>query len=130
MNKIQRLIERYQHCFDTNRAESIPKKILCFFMLAFPHLLACLILILISPHQWAAILLIGLIVPDFYFALYTIYRSIILPGKEYEFGRINLSMKSIAHIMLFILIILFQAKKDYILVLAGGLHLLTDALGF
>ena len=124
-----KLIRKYHRYFDIQKTNGL-KKALFGFMLTLPHILTCLILILIFPEEWLGIIIIGLVLPDLsYFFHMFIHPAAIFKGDHY-LSRIGGHRKTIAHILTFIVIIILLVYKEHVLFLAGGIHLLLDMLGF
>jgi hypothetical protein len=98
-------------------------------LLAIPHILTCLILIIIFPQKWIGILIVGLLLPDFYFFLYKIYKRFFVKDPEFQFGMVNLSMKTALHIMLFVVTIFLFFNKEYVVGFSGGIHIILDLFG-
>lgn len=124
------LVDRYQNYFNIHFAKGAIQKIFFSFMLVLPHLLTCLILIALYPGQWLGILIIGLVLPDLsYFFHMFVHPAAIFKGNL-DLQQIGEKRKKIAHLLTFILVMLFLINHEYILFLAGGIHLLLDILGF
>lgn len=107
-----------------------PKYCLNDLFLTMPHILTCLILILIFPSQWIGILIVGLFLPDFYYFLFLLYDKLFVKDPEFQFGMVNLSMKTAMHIMLFVITVFLFVSKEYVLGLSGGIHIIFDLFGF
>ncbi len=111
-------------------ADGIFKKLIFGFMLTLPHILTCLVLILIYPSKLIGILIVGLVLPDLsYFFHMFVYPAAIFKG-DFRLSMIAESRKKIAHILTFIVILFLLVNREYVLVLAGGVHLFLDLLGF
>ena len=124
-----RLIRKYHEIFDLHKAEGF-KKILFGFMLTLPHILTCIILILFFPKQWIGIVIVGLILPDLSYFFYMFVHPAAIFKENYYLKEIGKHRKKIVHMLTFILILFLLISKQYILVLAGGIHLVLDLLGF
>ncbi|MBW2991800.1 hypothetical protein KY345_01100 [Candidatus Woesearchaeota archaeon] len=123
-------LKRYHGFFDPHKAEGLFKKILSGFMLTFPHILTCLVLIGFYPQEWIGILIIGLLLPDLsYFFHMFVHPAAMFRGK-YEDRNIGDKRKKAAHILTFIIIIVLLLNKECVLFFAGGIHLFLDLLGF
>ena len=124
-----KLIKKYHQHFDLHKSKSF-KKLFAGFMLTLPHILTCLILILFFPEQWVGILIVGLILPDLsYFFHIFVYPAAIFK-EDRDSKETGTNRKKIAHILTFIVLFLLLLLKEYVLVLAGGIHLFLDLLGF
>ena len=125
-----KLIKTYNTFFDLHKADGMFKKLFFGFMLALPHILTCLILILFFPEQWIEILIVGLILPDLsYFLHMLIHPAEALKGNL-NLKKIGENRKKVAHLLTFVVITFLLLSREYILFLAGGIHLVLDMLGF
>ena len=125
-----KLAKKYMDYFDLDEASGLFRKLFNGFMITLPHIIPSLILIILFPSSWIGIIVFGLVLPDVYFFVYKMYTMLFPRKKEYAFGLINLSMKTIAHIVVFAILIVLLVNREYILALAGALHLIIDLLGF
>lgn len=106
------------------------RKILFGFMLILPHILSCFVLILLFPEKWFAIIIVGLILPDISYYFYMFVHPAAIVKGDFNLNRIGENRKRIAHILTFIVIVYLIVIEEYVLVLAGGIHLFLDMLGF
>lgn len=123
-------VKKYQDRFDPHSASNIFQRLFFDLMLALPHILTCVILITVYPQQWLGIILVGLILPDFYYFLYMLRTKLLPLPREYGFGMINLSIKTVSHILVFVVVIFLLINQEYVLALSGGIHLVVDLVGF
>lgn len=125
-----KLIKAYQDYFTIHNAKGIFKKIFFSFMLILPHILTCLILIILYPYLWIGIIIVGLVLPDLsYFFHLFIHPAAMFKGN-FELLNMAEKRKTIAHILTFVIIIFLLINKQYVLFFAGGIHLFLDMLGF
>jgi hypothetical protein len=98
------------------------------FRLVFPHLLSILILILIFPNKWFGILILGLFLSDFSFAIKPFI--VLLLGKMNSWYKIGKELSYIAHSILLAASILLLLHQEYVISLSGFIHLFLDLIGF
>ena len=113
-------IKRYNNHFKFENAKGLKKKIISLVMLSLPHILTCLIFILFFPERIIEILIVGLILPDFFYFL----NVFIYPTRTIQYK------KTIAHITTFIVTIFLLYYGEYMLFLVSGIHLFLDFLDF
>jgi len=127
---MQRLFNKYQVLFDLDQATGIVGKLFFGFMLTLPHLFTCLILIFLSPGQWIEIFIVGLLLPDFSYFFYGVVHPGAFFKSDFYIRSIGEKRKKIAHLLTFIVVVVLLVNMEYILFLAGGIHLLLDWIGF
>jgi|GEM_PF-3443365 len=125
-----KLIKKYNQFFDLCNAKNLPEKVLFGFMLTLPHIITCLILMVIFPLKWIGIIIVGLILPDLSYFIYIFTNPILKSKKNFNLDCINKHRKKIAHLITFIVIIFLLMNGEYVLFFAGAIHLLLDMVGF
>ena len=123
-------IKKYNDYFNSNNTEGIVKKIFFDFMIILHHLVSSLILIIIFSEYWIGIIFMGMFFPDIYYALYSVFiRLFPQVDPDLTYSLINLSIKSISHILTFFVVVILVFNNQTVLALAGGIHLLEDMMG-
>ena len=130
MRQMLNIIKKYHKQFKLENTKSQKQKIISIFMLTLPHILTVFVFILLYPTKIIEISIIGLILPDFsYFFHGFIYpRSFFSKNSNLHMKRE--ASKKITHILTFVVIIFLFLYGEYVLFLAGGIHLLLDLIGF
>jgi len=125
-----KVIKKYHQRFCLEEAKGLKQKIISVFMLTLPHILTILIFILLFPEKMVGILIVGLILPDFFYFFdgFICPRSFISKSPFLHIRRE--AKKRIANILTFVVVVVLLFYGEYILVLVGGMHLFLDLLGF
>jgi len=123
-------IKQYQQYFNLSNAKTKSSKLIFGFMMTLPHLITIVVLAFFSPQQWIAILIIGLLLPDFSYFFYLFLYPASLFRRNYTMQRVGDYRKAVSHILTFVVIIVFLLNREYILLISGSLHLLLDLIGF
>jgi len=124
-----KIISKYNEIFKIEKSKGL-MKLFNGFMLTLPHIITCLILIIFFPEKWIEIFIVGLLIPDLSYFFYMFVHPAAMLKGDYHLYRIGKYRKKVAHILTFIVILFLLLTKQYVLVLAGGIHLFLDLLGF
>ena len=122
-----KIAQKYTEYFRAYKSQNIIQKSFFVFMLVLPHIIASLILILIYPQQWLGIIILGILLPDFFYFTHGVMHNIF---KKQFTHKTEKNMRVTIHLLLIIILIILLIKKEYVLFLAGGIHLIIDAIGF
>ena len=124
-----KLIKKYHSYFDLHNSRGI-KKIFNGFMLTLLHILTCFILIFLFPEQWIGILIVGLILPDLSYFFHMFIHPAAMFKEDFNLKDVGTHRKKLAHLLTFIVVLFLLMTEEYVLFLAGGIHLILDLLGF
>ncbi len=96
-----------------------------YFFLTIPHVIPTALLVLLFPSKWLAIIITGILLPDFSFK-YPLRseRGVLKFLKSLNY------FSFISHFTLLAVIIILLFNQEYAVFISGLIHILLDLIGF
>ena len=111
------------------RIHRTKERIVHSLLLGIPHLIVSLILIYFFPEKWLGILILGIFLSDFSFAIKPIIGISIL-GRRTNWTALSKELAKLNHAMLIAASIILLLNQEYVISLSGFIHLFLDLISF